>query len=124
MLWLPFSFSPSPSPPLLNKALLRVHTQCGYPPPPSLEKYLPMYFPLGGWGTVTLSFPILFVRLDIEVLLCVHQLGKVVFLVHRCVIRIYCMQGSMLYPVSCRILSFSQLGKECAWSKGVYICFC
>ena len=41
---------------------------------------------------------------DIEVLLCVYWLNKVVLLVHCCVIGIYCIYGSALYPVSCRTL--------------------
>ena len=62
----------------------------------------------GGEGTVIFSFPNLLRRFDIELLLRVCWLDKVVLLVHCCVLPISCIQGTTLYPASCRMLSFSQ----------------
>ena len=62
----------------------------------------------GGEGTVTFHFPNFLRRLDIEVLLCVCWLDKVLLLVHCCVLKISCMEGTALHPVSRRTLSFSQ----------------
>ena len=55
-------------------------------------------------GGVTFRFSNLLRRLDIELLLCVCWLDKVGLLVFQ----ISCIQGTTLYPVSCRTLSFSQ----------------
>ena len=43
-----------------------------------------------------------------EVLLCVCWLDEVLLLVHCCVRRISCVEGTALYPVSCRTLSYSR----------------
>ena len=65
----------------------------------------------GGGGVRELSlsvFQFLLRRLHIELLLCVCWLDKVVLLMHCCVLQISCIQGTTLYPVSCRTLNFSQ----------------
>jgi len=61
-----------------------------------------------GGGGVILKFPISSGRWDIELLLCVYWLDNAVILVHCCVLEISCIQGTKLYPVSCRTLSFWQ----------------
>ena len=76
-----------------------------YPPPP-----LPSKRPCivsggaGGEGTVTFRFVNLLRRSDIELLLCVCWLDKVVLLVHGYVLRVSGIQGTPLYPASCRTL--------------------
>ena len=79
-----------------------------YPPLPFLQYPCVVSGGAGGEGTVTFPFPNFLGRLDIEVLLCVCCLDEVLLLVHCCVLQISCMEGTALYPVSCRTLSFSQ----------------
>ena len=43
-----------------------------------------------------------------EVLLCVCWLDEELLLVHCCVLQISCMEGTVLYPVSCRTLTCLQ----------------
>ena len=77
--------------------------EIGQPPPPPLNSNR------GGVGTFTFRFSNSLRRLDVELLLCVCWLDKVVLLVHSCVLQISCIQSTPLYPVSYRTLSFSQL---------------
>ena len=60
----------------------------------------------GSEGTVTFHFANLLRRSDIELLLCVCWLDKVVLLVHCCVVQISGIQGTPLHPVSCITLQF------------------
>ena len=65
-----------------------------YPPPP-LSCKCPCLVSAGGGGegTVTFPFPNFHRGLDIEVLLCVCWLDKVLLLVHCCVLPISCMEA-------------------------------
>ena len=58
----------------------------------------------GGEGTVTFCLANLLRRSYTELLLCVCWLDKVVLLVHCCALHISCIQGTLPYPVSCRLL--------------------
>ena len=58
----------------------------------------------GGKGTVAFGCANLLRVLDIVLLLCVCWLDKVVLLVHCCVLQLSCIQGTPMYPVSCRTL--------------------
>ena len=76
-----------------------------YIPPPPLFSKRPCLVS-GGGGTVTFRFSNFLRRLDIEVLLCVCWLDKVLLLVHCCVLQISCMEGPALHPVLCRTFGF------------------
>ena len=54
----------------------------------------------GGEGTVTFHFPNFLRALDVEVLLRVCWLDKVLLLVYCCVLQISCMEGTALHPVN------------------------
>ena len=72
---------------------------CTYPsPPPRSPLIHPCIVPGGGAGVGTVTL-----RLRGWM-----WLDKVVLLVQCCAFRIACIQGSTLYPVSCRALSFLQ----------------
>ena len=66
----------------------------------------PLHSIRGDEGTVTFPFSNLCRRLDIELLRCVCWLAKVVLLVHWCAHQGSSIQGTPLYPVSCRTLQF------------------
>ena len=61
----------------------------------------------GGKGTVIFHFANLCRRVDIEFLWCICWLAKVVSLGRCCALQGSCIQGTPLYPVSCRTLRFS-----------------
>ena len=65
-----------------------------------LIKHLPRGGGGGGEGTTTFHFPKFLRRMDVEVLWCVCWLDMVLLLVHCCVLRISCMEGTELHPVS------------------------
>ena len=69
-------------------------------PPPFLHSNRPCIV------SITFSFANLLGRPDIELVLCVCWLDKVVVFVHCCVVQVSGIQGTPLYPVLCRIFQF------------------
>jgi hypothetical protein len=81
---------------------------CAELPSPPPEQETPLYSKQGGRGNRHFHFPKFTEKFDIELVPRVCWLDKVVAFAHCCVLHISCIQGTVLDPVSCRPLSFSQ----------------
>ena len=106
-------------------------------PPPPLVQETPLHSKRGGEGRGNRHFhcPKFTEKFDIELLPRVCWLDKVVAFVHCCVLHASFILGTVLDPVSCRPLSFSQCqpcmlsilrlcGQRVRWSMGIGKCFC